>query len=201
MNLKQCESPIEAIFLTRISPLVGIGVDGLAQFAIRKRRVDFYFRCKNCNIVIECDGKEFHDYREDMARDIELFKSGEVDQIVCLRGADIRFQIDNCIEFLKKMSAPIFSESGQLPSLQELYYAGVNLRAAEYSPIIRQMIPFGQPVPEMHFGSHYLIRLEVFQEKKMCAVECKSERWSRDYHGPTMSYLSDEFTVLAMGLK
>src|SRR3954471_4766814 len=84
------ESPIEER-LAAVLPLAlhsGCVVEPQHVFKCgdRTRRVDFLISWRRRRVVVECDGREFHEYREDRIRDIDLILNADVTEIVRFQG-------------------------------------------------------------------------------------------------------------------
>ena len=99
MNFNLVESPLEKRFLEDCKT---VGYYVIPQYKIGKFRADFYD--PNKNLVIECDGKEFHkDKLADIKRDDFLFSKGfkiiRLDgSIIHKYGERIAFYLKNCKE-------------------------------------------------------------------------------------------------------
>lgn len=114
----QCESPIERRFLSAVQPELAGSVEAVCQKVFRcvgnHCRVDFFFGAGDRQIVVECDGREFHDYRRDQKRDVEILTGTTVTDIVRFRGADINAHLETCISVLRAFYPEMF-EAGRLP--------------------------------------------------------------------------------------
>lgn len=80
-NGLDCESPIESRLCWQLRRL---GVDYEAQKVVGNRRLDIVIG----KINVECDGKDFHDEKTDMRRDIEVSNHGY--KIIRITGSEIR---------------------------------------------------------------------------------------------------------------
>lgn len=70
------------------------------QARIGRFTVDFLVTHENKRVIVECDGKAYHDPLKDRERDKVLFSEGYP---VChFSGADILADVDQCVEVIKK---------------------------------------------------------------------------------------------------
>lgn len=132
------ESPIEEMFYDALAPLLASGVEVKTQVPVLNYRVDFLIRGPR-RVVIECDGREFHDFNRDRIRDIAMLDSGLIDDVLRFRGCDIVFAGDECaaravsyFPFLAKRDANPLTE-------EEKMLCGMCMRNGNIKPIWRTL--------------------------------------------------------------
>ena len=112
------ESPIERLFLEEIVKYLEIGTEIRQQVEyltkIGKFRVDFLIKRGNIEFVVELDGKQFHNLKNDTWRDCFLLGENKVKSIIRIKGKDITYSLNECLYFLSKIFPETFSERGKL---------------------------------------------------------------------------------------
>lgn len=86
-------TPIEEIFSEQ---LIKMGIKFEPQVKLGRYYVDFLLYLKNQRVIVECDGKEFHDAGKDAERDNELKKEGY--KIFRFSGSRIFNDCEKCVE-------------------------------------------------------------------------------------------------------
>lgn len=88
-------TPIEKIFKDK---LVERGLSFKSQVKLDRFYVDFLVEVNNTKVIVECDGREYHDAVRDAERDKELKKEGY--SICRFSGSEIYNNCDECIDKL-----------------------------------------------------------------------------------------------------
>lgn len=70
--------------------------------------------CARC-VGLECDGRDFHNWREDMSRDIAILKTRAIQAIVRFPGANIYHDADRCTAWLRWYEPEIFTGEAWAP--------------------------------------------------------------------------------------
>lgn len=97
------ESPLEESFWHRFNfQCRGPFEHAQSQKQIGDYRVDAFFICSGKRIVVELDGKAFHDAAADADRDSWLLHSGEVDEIIRIPYAAMTFYGDATMRILEE---------------------------------------------------------------------------------------------------
>lgn len=78
-------------------------------------RVDFLASIDGRRVAIECDGKQFHDYRRDLRRDIYLLFSRSVHAVMRFPGGNIHHQVDHVVEWIEWYEPGLFDGSEWAP--------------------------------------------------------------------------------------
>lgn len=115
--VKNCESPIEKYFAEECYKFLGkkIKCEGQVKYHAggHNFRVDFILSDGQNTVGIECDGKDFHDYREDERRDYALLSDNCLQTIYRFRGTDIIRYLEICIWWISQECPGLFSERGR----------------------------------------------------------------------------------------
>lgn len=107
------ESPIEELMAESLRPLMDSRTDLTPQVKVGKYRVDLMLSKSERLVAVECDGREFHNFRDDLRRDIDLLGEG-IAAVVHFRGCDIVFQRDECVERLRSLEPQFFGDAKPL---------------------------------------------------------------------------------------
>lgn len=134
------ESPIEDLFLDEILPRLHAMVKVETQKKIRFPkgrgiRSDFHFVARKMVCIVECDGREFHDYGDDLRRDVICLALG-VDDIFRFKGTDIYFDAKSCVDEMERILPYLFSDVPPL-SAEEKAMTALNWRQLDVQPIHR----------------------------------------------------------------
>jgi very-short-patch-repair endonuclease len=141
--LDQCESPIERQLVRELGRALLPDVEVTCQREIRAlgkyHRVDFYIEHAGKRLVIECDGRQFHNFRADKERDGRLLADGGVDMVIRFRGCDILYLPEMCINAIDAFAAPLVSNVRGWKSLEEMAQAAFLTMRTEHGakPIVR----------------------------------------------------------------
>ncbi len=120
ISLEACDSPIEDQFLWAFmkvaSPRVIVTRQVELETTLGKFRPDFLISRPEGGkkIVVECDGREFHEGPRDSRRDAAIVKSGAADRVYRLKGKDICWKIHELLELLGNCEPWILSERGRV---------------------------------------------------------------------------------------
>jgi hypothetical protein len=108
------ESPIENLLFESIFMSFADGVSFRSQVQFGTIcgifRADFVIEGFGRRIALECDGKEFHNYRRDEWRNEMILGTGEVDWIYHFSGKDINFRTEECAYILATQESWAFNE-------------------------------------------------------------------------------------------
>lgn len=164
--ITEFESPIEKLFYEAVHPRVlpSVVIEPQASFgntdgkgkSWTHSRVDFLF-CTNGKrwTVVECDGKDFHNYEKDRLRDARLIFGNGIDEVVRFRGRDIVYGIDECIQFLGSSCPFLFIEDAPEIDVNSLYLWDITLNKRSFSPIYRRRSPRNREAM-LEVGSRYM---------------------------------------------
>jgi DNA helicase-2/ATP-dependent DNA helicase PcrA len=108
------------------------------QVRIGRHTVDFLVAHGNKKVIVECDGKAYHDPAKDRERDKVLASEGY--PICHFSGAEIYADVDACVEVIKKMSD--YSSSPSYPIDEDLDSSQMEAVRSVAGPI-RVLAPAG----------------------------------------------------------
>ena len=112
IDFELCESIIERDVLHCLDKWVADEVKVVPQWEIEtiggKFRADFLVANKSRFIIIECDGKDYHDRDRDEWRDAMILGTGKIDAVYRLRGRDIWYHRDELFFILANWEPAIF---------------------------------------------------------------------------------------------
>jgi superfamily I DNA/RNA helicase/very-short-patch-repair endonuclease len=118
-------TPIEEKLLTALE---AHGLTYEPQVRIRGYTVDFLVGPHNNQVIVECDGKSYHDASKDAARDKVLALEGY--PICRFSGSDINADVDQCIESIQKAlsysTSPSYTVDNDLDHDQQAAATSVN---------------------------------------------------------------------------
>lgn len=110
-----CESPMEEETLHCLSKYVGGEVKIVPQWEIQTLcgtfRADFPLASKSRRIIVECDGRKYHDRDRDEWRDAMILGTGDVDAIYRLQGRDIWYHRDDVFFIMGKWEPAMLQPS------------------------------------------------------------------------------------------
>lgn len=136
------DSPIEAKFWEAMQDQIIASVMVNPQMPIQTRggnyRVDFSILQSGVSRVIECDGKDFHEYEPDQIRDINMLRSGTVDEVYRFRGCDIHHSSESCVSLLRALAPDLFDASAKPTTAAEKLELAMLLEGdGAFKPIVR----------------------------------------------------------------
>lgn len=112
------DSPIEDVFALNIVKYLNSYVKLIPQYKIETSKG--VFRCDFAleispyeTILLECDGKKFHDFTKDRFRDAFILLESNIREIIRLSGKNINYYLEACLYFLRCCHPEIFSQRGQ----------------------------------------------------------------------------------------
>ncbi len=129
------DSPIEEIFAEHCFKHLSPNVHTEKQVEVSTKhgsfRVDFGLSSANRQIVVECDGKDFHEGLRDELRDAILLGEKHFDTIYHFRGCDLVYYPYDCIWLMSVLDGDLFSQRGhlQLDKLRSLTFDVSNKKA------------------------------------------------------------------------
>lgn len=139
--IDQCESPIERRFLSGIIPVLADGVEINCQRELlaggSRYRVDFWCLAGGRRIIIECDGRDYHDFFRDQARDSNILFADRADEVFRLRGCDVNGRLDASIGMLRTMTPQMFRPVPLLTLAERIIAANVLKSDEGCKPILR----------------------------------------------------------------
>ncbi len=110
--LKLFESPIETAFFDAIWPVIDFDVWLYPQVTLKtpvgEFRVDLVAKIRNCCVVFECDGRQWHDRLRDEFRDAAILNHCDISAIYRLRGTDIHRDVETCLSILATWEEDLF---------------------------------------------------------------------------------------------
>ena len=113
---EECDSPIEDSVFHEFHKFASDQVDLKRQHVIQTDsgtfRLDFLLthRTTGRPIVIECDGREFHNIERDRARDEAIIRSGAVARIYRVRGKDCHYCSRDVLQLLARCEPWVVTE-------------------------------------------------------------------------------------------
>ncbi len=115
---EKLESPIEKEFARRILRHESNFKDGVRlgnQYVVNTTRslyrVDFVLFMRNKKIGIECDGKDYHNFKTDLVRDSIILGEEKLDTIYRIGGKDINFAEDDSLLAISLMEPNLFENN------------------------------------------------------------------------------------------
>lgn len=120
------DSPIEEILAWHLSKYIrqDVSLEKQVEFITEHGvlRVDFLLSNDERKIVIECDGRDFHEPLRDEIRDAILLGEGHVDTIYHFRGCDITHYPVDCVRLISILDPNLINSRGhvQLKQLSQL---------------------------------------------------------------------------------
>lgn len=110
------ESPIEQDFVFALmkwkNPSLQVQTQVTVPTPIGEFRLDVFVRQGFRRMAFECDGARYHDEVRDLVRDAFIVVEGHVDELWRFRGADIHFDIADCMAMLAIKEPRLFDERG-----------------------------------------------------------------------------------------
>lgn len=134
------ESPIEEKLANELIPKLLKSVDIASQVpitAINDYRADFVAIRDGKGLVIECDGREFHDFNADRNRDINMMLHGGVDAVIRFRGCDVVFDIESCIRRIERIFPLMIHADSEWRDASGYALCSQSLVDSEDKPIVR----------------------------------------------------------------
>lgn len=185
--IRGCESPIEEKLIGKLASQLDPKTRVTGQWKIAGYRADFMVEVRGLKTIIECDGKEFHNYPDDVQRDLKILDSGEVNRIIRFRGCDIVFQMDECLRVLRDWMPEAFGESQGNIIASHVSICGTCL------PIIRVRLG-REEMNEKGEKLKQLIACEICKSfgatagRESVIAQFKSPNWNRDL-GPMAGHV------------
>ncbi len=110
------DSPIEDEFAYHIFKYISSSTEVIPQKEIvtfcKTYRVDFFIKCGEQKVIVECDGAMYHDFYRDLIRDTLILGTGQVKTIFRLKGKNILYNINDLLWLLCRYCPEIFTERG-----------------------------------------------------------------------------------------
>lgn len=110
------ESPIEQLLLVKLGGHLARSVVVTTQVPFATRlgnfRVDALMALGDVRVALECDGKEYHDWRRDQFRDSMLLGEGHVTDVCRFTGSQIVSDTFACIRAIALWFPEFFTERG-----------------------------------------------------------------------------------------
>lgn len=110
------ESPIEETFaesaLKYFRPSLEVQKQVEVQTQVGRFRLDFLISSEKERVAIECDGREYHRFRQDLWRDAAILSEKHVDKIYRLSGEGIYYHLEDCIYIMSQWDPQLFSKKG-----------------------------------------------------------------------------------------
>lgn len=135
------ESPIERALGMILLPAPGEHCQPIVQKEMRagghNYRVDFFIGTPRRNVVIETDGRDFHNVREDRHRDIRIIKSGNADEILRFKGPDIHYEVGQCFRFIVSVFPFLFDPKAEPLDSEAHGLIRASMNAMQIQPILR----------------------------------------------------------------
>jgi very-short-patch-repair endonuclease len=181
------ESPIEEKLYNALATKLRAGVVVETQVPILSYRVDMLIRSAR-TIVIECDGKDFHDFEMDRTRDLRMLDDGTVTDVLRLRGCDIVFDCKSCVDQIL-MCFPFLADAAAEPADNDVKcLIGLNMRDPSIKPIWRTVC--NDRMPESHRDTETCYELGRTKGGRI-AYQFKSAQWDRAFKGRRIWHLGD----------
>lgn len=98
-DYSKLESPIEKMMAESLESYLDLSsCEIILQHKVLKYRLDIVIDSEEYGkILIECDGKEFHDHAKDLHRDLNILEDGEILGIFRFNGSDINKHLIDCL--------------------------------------------------------------------------------------------------------
>lgn len=131
IDLSLCESPIERRIVLELSPQLHTEARLTLQFPVKtgdgNHRLDIVLHNDRRVFGIECDGRDFHNYREDLRRDLSLLSSKQLTGIFRFSGRSINAAPESCVSFIRLICPEMFSNesSSASPTLSQIAEIGL----------------------------------------------------------------------------
>ncbi|MFL0161566.1 hypothetical protein [Aquirufa salirivi] len=110
------DSPIEDELIWHLTKYINPVIEVVPQFEIvttrANYRLDFALEIEGKLIGIECDGKDYHNLRRDIWRDVEIINNSQIEEIFRFRGCDIYYHINECLYVLGWLHKGLFDNRG-----------------------------------------------------------------------------------------
>lgn len=87
--------------------------------AVCNYRADFMLCVNSRSLVIECDGRSYHDFIHDQHRDVDLLMCGGIDQVFRFRGIDINHAPRRCANEIVRFAPYLKNPEAADLSLEE----------------------------------------------------------------------------------
>lgn len=111
------ESPIERdagyLLWKRLAEEASIKAQRWVRTPSRSCRLDFEITIGATHVAIECDGRQFHNRRDDLERDRDLLTNEKVDRIYRLSGATIWQSLGEALYLIASVDPELFSPRGR----------------------------------------------------------------------------------------
>jgi len=138
-DLEPFESPIEEELCRVLLKYLGADtkVSNQVEFETPngKYRVDFLLQCGDRKVVLEANGKEFHNDIIDIYRGAFILGFSDVQSVFYIRGCDITYSLPTVLYAISQFEPYLFSERG-LKSLDALSEVKEGRGEVEYSDVL-----------------------------------------------------------------
>jgi hypothetical protein len=119
---ENCESPIEVRMLEKMAETfhedVSLSLQRVVVTPERRFRVDFWIEHRNTVRVVECDGRDFHEFNPDRERDLLILGHSPVRTIFRFRGCDVKHSVHSCIAVMHAYAPDLFDASAVIPGAE-----------------------------------------------------------------------------------
>ena len=199
--MRKYESPIEEMIGRRLEKRLLPAVEWSTQVKVepgRERyRADFLLKHQSRTVVIECDGREFHDFNEDKSRDIAMLDHS-VDDVIRLNGPDIFFNAEDAFECLTTYLPFLFSDRAPL-TFDDKCLVSMKYASSYAKPIFRSLSPLieWRQSPEPCLSLPTVNLLGSARGGEVIAATFISPNWNRNYGGPHVWQIADYLRVKA----
>lgn len=138
----ECESPIEVRMLEAMGDVFHDDVAMTLQRTVvtpeRRFRVDFWIEYRNVVRVVECDGRDFHEFNPDRDRDLLILGHSPVRTIFRFRGCDITHWCHSCIATIHAYAPDLFEASAAIPdAAEQVLLSNLLFGPNGHKPIVR----------------------------------------------------------------
>lgn len=120
------ESPIEDRFERALKPVLHPEAEFRGQVEVSTQcgifRVDYLVTCASRRVVLECDGRQFHEESVDEVRDALILGASSADIVYRIRGVDIMYRLMDCVALLSQMEPVLFSDMAKSSLAAEAHW-------------------------------------------------------------------------------
>lgn len=202
----EVESAIEQKFVDEIAPSFRSDLKLWSQVRCSTYggdfRVDFVVRASGRVVVIECDGRQYHDTDKDRRRDLAILDETETTDIVRLRGCDIVFDSAGCVARLRECVPFLFRADAPVPAddIDVLILVGASFSPGPVKPILRTKVNLeALRLRVDDLRAHPAISIcGNCADGKYAVVQLKSPSWDWKYRAPLTWSMGDTLSTFSI---
>jgi len=191
------ESPLEErtaeMLACHLHPGVVWGTQRWLKADGERFRADFFAEAGGRRVIIEADGKDFHDYQQDKVRDVKILNAGEADDVFRFNGCDVWFAPKSCLRCLE-LFAPFLSVPDAEPTdLEGKFFASRVFLSMEGKPIHRAVHSMSEyeALDKRLLDYQTAVVIGRTSDSRGCVSEFKTPMWNRNFEGMRVWQLGD----------